>query len=90
MIKMINENELFDDVLGGREIPKNFLRNDIVEPDHLIVSDSIDKRIVRSIILHPIKVKFRNNDLSSLSKATKILFIEDIEYILGIKPLKNK
>ncbi|HMS39111.1 MAG TPA: hypothetical protein PKE69_02715 [Pyrinomonadaceae bacterium] len=88
---MINKNELFDDVLGGREIPKDFLRDDIVESNHLIVSSALDKRMVRSVILHPkLKVKFRNNDLASLGEPTKKSFVEDIEYVLGIKPLSEK
>lgn len=88
---MINKDELFDDVLGGREIPRSFIREDVVESNHLIVSSALDKRMARFIIIHPkLKIRFRNNNLASLSDTTKEALLKDIQYVLGIIPLRNE
>lgn len=87
---MMQENEIFDGVIGGRNLPQKNVRTDISEPEDLIVSSALDKRLAKLLTLHPeLQVKFRNNNLASLDAETKEALLQDIQDILGITPLHN-
>lgn len=87
---MIQENEIFDGVIGGRNLPKKNVRTDVSEPEDLIVSSALDRRLAKLLTLHPeLQVKFRNNNLASLDAETKEALLQDIQDILGITPLDN-
>lgn len=88
---MIDNDEIFDGFIGGGELPKNCIREDITEPKDLIVSSELDRRMARLLTLHPqLRVKFRNNDLASLDGETKEALLQDMCNILGITPLRNE
>lgn len=88
---MINNDEIFDGFAGGRDLPKNRVREDVSEPEDLIISSELDQRMARLLALHPeLRVKFRNNNLASLDEATKEALLQDMYDVLGIIPLRNE
>jgi hypothetical protein len=87
---MTEENEIFDGVIGGKDLPRKNIREDISTPEDLIVSSALDRRLAKLLSLHPeLKVKFRNNNLASLNAETKEALLQDMQDILGITPLRN-
>ena len=86
----MKKGNLFDDVLGGRKLPKYLIREDVVEPDGLVISSELDKRMARLLAFHPqLRVKFRNNNLASLDDSTKEALLQDMYDVLGVIPLRN-
>lgn len=86
----MRKDDLFDDVLGGRELPKHLIRDDVIEPDALIISSELDRKMARLLTLHPqLRIKFRNNNLASLDDLTKEALLQDMCDVLGIVPLRN-
>lgn len=54
------------------------------------VSD-LDLHIVRLLALHPtLKVRFRNQDLASLDDLTKQTLLQDMNHVLGVRPLRKR
>jgi len=87
---MIEENEIFDGFIGGKNLSRKNIREDISAPEDLIASSALDKRLAKLLMLHPeLQVKFRNNNLASLDTETKEALLQDIQDILGITPLRN-
>lgn len=87
---MIDKHEIFDGIAGGGPLLSENLRDDVTEPKDLIVSTPTDRKIARIMALHPkLRVKFRNNNLSSLDEQTKQALLQDMQDILGINPLRN-
>lgn len=86
----MKKDDLFDDVLGGRELPKYLIRDDVIEPEGLIISSELDRKMARLLTFHPqLRVKFRNNNLASLDDCTKEALLQDMYDVLGIVPLRN-
>ena len=82
---MTNDNDFFDGVIGGGELPKERIREDLVSPKGLVAKSPLDKSIIRLLKLHPqIKPKFRNNSLAGLDDETKKALLEDMRDCLGI------
>ena len=87
---MIDENEIFDGIAGGGHLSGQSVREGVFEPKDLISSSPLDKKMARLLALHPeLRIRFRNNDLSSLDDKTKRALLRDMQDILGITPLSN-
>jgi len=75
----------------GRTLTADQLRADMDSVDHLDAKSDLDMHLVRMLTLHPnVKVRFRSQDLSKLDDATKQSLIQDINDVLGIKPLRSR
>ena len=82
-------SETFDDYAGRGEMPASRTRDDVVEPQNLIVKSELDRTMARLLSLHSeLRVTFRNNDLSTLDDPTKEALLQDMYDILNITPLK--
>ena len=85
----MNNSEIFDGYAGRGGIPESRVREDVVEPENLIIKSETDKKMARLLALHPtLRVRFRNNDLSTLDDQTKEALLQDMYDILGVTPLK--
>ncbi len=85
----MNKREIFDDYAGRGEMPESRIREDVVEPQNLIVNSETDRKMARLLALHPtLRVTFRSNDLSTLDEQTKQALLQDMYDILGVTPLK--
>ena len=70
--------------------PKN-LRKDIGDLRDVVVDSDLDLHIARLAALHPeLNLRFHNDDLASLDEATKVVLLEDIYRVLGVRPLKKR
>lgn len=87
---MINEKDIFDEVIGGRSLSKKYIREDVSEPKGFAPISEIDRKISRLMALHPELVKFRNNSLDGLDEPTKKALLEDMYNVLGVTPLRNE
>jgi hypothetical protein len=80
----------FAPATGGRPLPKKYTRKDVKGLNDVKVKSDLDKHIVRLLALNPeLRVKFRNQDLASLDDPTKEALLEDMNKVLGIKPLRK-
>lgn len=78
----------FSPVTGGANLAK-YVRDDVARVRDLKVDSDLDRHIVRLLTLHPqLQVRFRNHDLARLDDATKQALLQDINDLLGIKPLR--
>jgi hypothetical protein len=85
----MNNSEIFDGYAGRGEMPESRIREDVVEPENLIIKSETDRKMARLLALHPkLRVRFRNNDLSTLDDQTKEALLQDMYNILGVAPLK--
>ena len=76
--------------VGGKP-PRNHLRKDLDNLSSVVAHSELDLHIVRLLALHPsLKVRFRNHDLASLDDATKRALLDDMNDVLGVRPLKNR
>jgi hypothetical protein len=74
---------------GGVDVAK-YLRDDVDDLRSLKTDSDLDRHIVQLLALHPaLRVRFRNKDLTALSNDTKRTLLQDMNQVLGIKPLKN-
>lgn len=81
--------ETFDDFAGRGEMPEDRVRDDVVEPENLIIKSETDRKMARLLALHSeLRVTFRSNDLSTLDDQTKEALLQDMYDILKITPLK--
>jgi hypothetical protein len=81
----------FVPVTGGVSLAGEYLRGDMDALCELRVESELDLHIVRLLRLHPnMKVGFRNQDLTRLDDQTKEAFIQDMNDLLGIKPLRSR
>ena len=88
---MTNENDFFDGVIGGGELPEHKIRKDLVPPTGLVARSPLDKSIIRLLTLHPqLEIKFRNNSLSGLDNETKKALLKDMRDCLGIISLHDE
>jgi hypothetical protein len=75
----------------GRKAPASSLRTDLDDLSSVVTHSELDLHIVRLLALHPaLKVRFRNHDLASLDAATKQMLLEDMNEVLGVRPLKKR
>jgi hypothetical protein len=75
---------------GGMRPPRN-VRTDLYDLSAVRVKSELDLHIVRVLELHPkLKVRFRNYDLASLDHDTKMILLDDIDGVLGVKTLKRR
>jgi hypothetical protein len=75
----------------GRKATMNQIRTDLDDLSTLTVHSDLDLHIVRLLALHPsLKVRFRNHDIASLDEGTKKLLLDDMNEVLGIRPLKKR
>ncbi|HUG69947.1 MAG TPA: hypothetical protein VMM76_19505 [Pirellulaceae bacterium] len=84
------KNNNFVPVTGGVDLADDYLRDDVDSLRDLKVQSDLDRHIVRLLALHKnVRVKFRNQDLTRLSDADKQALLNDINDLLGIKPLRT-
>jgi hypothetical protein len=87
---MIGDDDDFVPVTGGVDLADNYIRDDIAALRDVKVTSDLDRHIVQLLSLHrKLRVRFRNQDLSSLDDATKQDLLTDMNDLLGIKPLKS-
>jgi hypothetical protein len=85
----MNNIEIFDDYTGGGEMPEARVREDVAEPDDLIIGSETDRKMARLLALHTnLRVRFRSKDLSTLNEQTKEALLQDMYDILGVTPLR--
>ncbi|HWT01767.1 MAG TPA: hypothetical protein VN256_16085 [Pyrinomonadaceae bacterium] len=85
----MNNDEIFDGFAGRGEMPESRVREDVVEPENLIIKSETDRKMARLLALHSkLRVKFRSNDLSTLDDQTKEALLQDMYDVLGVTPLK--
>ena len=71
--------------------PKDNLRKDLDDLSMVNATSDLDLHIVRLLALHPsLKVRFRNHDIASLDDATKQVLLNDMNHVLGVRPLKKR
>lgn len=87
---MMNDKDIFDGVIGDRELSKKYVREDIIEPNGADPASELDRKISRLMILHPKLVRFRHNSLDGLDEPTKRALLEDMYDVLGVTPLRNE
>jgi hypothetical protein len=81
----------FAPVVSGRQLAPGDLRADLDAMGDLNVQSDLDLHLLRLLALHPtLLVRFRNQDLSRLDDATKQDLLNDMNDLLGIKPLRRK
>ena len=84
------DDDDFVPVTGGVDIADDYIRDDVDAMRDVKVTSDLDRHIVQLLSLHKkLRVRFRNQDLSSLSDATKRDLLTDMNDLLGIKPLKT-
>lgn len=88
---MRHEYDDFVPVTGGADLPDDYIRSDLESLSDLKVESELDMHLVRLLKLHPdVQVAFRNQDLATLDDATKRAFVQDLNDLLGIKPLRSR
>ncbi len=86
---MRSKDDDFVPVTGGVSLANEFLRGDLEALLDLKVESELDLHIVRLLRLHPnLKVGFRNQDMTRLDDQTKEALLQDMNDLLGIKPLR--
>jgi len=80
----------FVPVTGGVALADGDLRDDLDSLGDLKVQSDLDRHIVRLLALHKdLRVRFRDGDLTRLDDDTKQALLQDINNLLGIKPLRT-
>jgi hypothetical protein len=87
---MMENTDIFDEIIGGRKLSKKYIREEVVEPNSFEMKSETDRKISRLMTLHPELVKFRNNSLSGLDEPTKKALLEDMYDVLGVTPLRDE
>lgn len=77
--------------VGARPLPDKYIRKDLDDLSSVKVTSPLDLHITRLLALHPqLKVQFRNQDLAVLDAKTKQALLDDINDVLGVRPLKKR
>lgn len=87
---MMENKDIFDEVIGGRRLSKKYIREDVSEPKGSDPISELDRKISRLMALHPELVRFRHNSLDGLDEPTKRALLEDMYDVLGVTPLRNE
>ena len=70
---------------------KAHVRTDLDDLSAVVATSDLDLHIVRLLALHPtLKVRFRNQDLASLDASTKQVLLDDMNQVLGVRPLRKR
>lgn len=86
---MSADTDDFVPVTGGVDLADDYIRDDTDGLRDLKVHSDLDRHIVRLLALHKnLRVRFRNQDLAKLSDADKQALLDDMNDLLGIKPLR--
>ena len=87
----MSKNDLdFTPVTGGADLADGYLRDDMDSLQDLKAHSDLDRHIVRLLALHKdLRLQFRNQDLASLGDSTKRALLQDMNDLLGIKPLQK-
>ncbi|MFC1758565.1 hypothetical protein ACFL2H_07325 [Planctomycetota bacterium] len=87
----MSKNDLdYTPVTGGADLADAYLRDDMDSLRDLKAHSDLDRHIVRLIALHKsLRLQFRNQDLASLGDSTKRALLQDMNDLLGIKPLQK-
>lgn len=81
----------FSPSVVGRPPKAAQLRSDLDDLDAVVATSKLDLHIVRLLALHPtLKVRFRNQDLTALDDATKQTLLDDLNQVLGVRPLRKR
>jgi hypothetical protein len=81
-------NQDFVPATGSANLAK-YLRDDGDDLRALKTDSDLDRHIVQLLALHSsLRLRFRNQDLTTLDDATKRALLKDMNQVLGIKPLK--
>ena len=77
-------------VTGGIPLPDHLIK--ILADDDAAPDDELGRQAYVLLKLHPgaVSLKFRKSDLSGMDDDTKRLLIADIQFALGVGPLKDK
>jgi hypothetical protein len=87
-MKTTSKTTDYSPVTGGADLAK-YVRDDVATVPDLKVDSDLDRHIVRLLTLHPqLQVRFRSHDLARLDDATKQALLQDMNDLLGIKPLR--
>lgn len=87
----MNRKTDFASTAFARPLRKTHIRNDLDDLSTVVATSDLDLHIVRLLALHPtLKVRFRNQDLASLDDATKQTLLQDMNHVLGIRPLRKR
>ena len=87
---MAIQDDDFVPVTGGIQLADDNIRDDVIALRDLKAESELDLHIVRLLALHPqLQVRFRNQDMTRLDDATKQALLQDINDLLGIKPLRS-
>lgn len=85
------KNSSFAPSVGAARPPRENLRDDLDDLRAVVVKTDLDLHIVRLLELHPkLKIRFRNQDLASIDEATKRTLLDDLNIVLGVRPLKKR
>ncbi len=79
----------FVPVTGGVDLADDYLRGELDSLRDLKVHSDLDRHIVRLLALQDLRVRFRNQDLTPLDDDTKQALLQDMNDLLGIKPLRT-
>jgi hypothetical protein len=80
----------FVPVTGGVDLADDYLRADLDSLRDVKVQSDLDRHIVRLLALHKdLRIRFRNQDLTRLDDGTKQALLQDMNDLLGIKPLRT-
>ena len=75
----------------GHKLPTKYVRDDLDDISRIAVKSDLDLHIVRLLALHPaLKMRFRNQDLASLDDGTKQRLLDDMNTVLGVRPLRKR
>lgn len=76
-------------VIGGATLPAHLLATPTL--DDIAPDDDLGRQAFWLLKLHPsdVSLKFRNSDLLAMDDDTKRLLIGDIQFALGVAPLKG-
>ena len=70
---------------------KSQIRGDLDDLSAVVATSDLDLHILRLLALHPkLKVRFRNQNLASLDASTKQTLLDDMNQVLGVRPLRKR
>jgi len=85
---MTLDDDDFVPVTGGVNLADDYIRDDVDAMRDVKVTSDLDRHIVQLLLLHKkLRIRFRNQDLSSLSDTTKRDLLTDMNDLPGIAPV---
>ena len=75
-------------VIGGCDIPAHLI--DSPAPFGYPPEDDLGRQVFWLLSLHPeINLQFRDRDLNAMDDGTKQTLLDDVHFILGVRPLNT-